>query len=515
MIKRYKNCILPGILTILFIVSYLAFCYYMKNVYIGEYDEGIRLMKEEKYAEANEIFMNLGDYRDSILKAKQAQNYIDYINAKQLLETGQYEEAWVEFDNLGIFLDSNTLAKESRYIYAVLLYENGEYEKASTFFINLGDYKESKQYAAGTLVTSIGEIQETVYQRAVEYYKRGNYDYALIELRKLESDYKDTAELISQIEEVKLQRLAALSHTVSAGIQYTIGVKADGSVISTGYNVNGQSNTENWTDIVSISGLGIVTIGLKKDGTVVTTPVLNSGGVNIDTSKWKNIIAVAAGERYVVGLTQEGTVLGSGHDAGDGQLQFDDDWTDIVAIATGWRHTVGLKADGKILITGFRSDSQLKEIAANKDDWSDIITIAAGGGSGGGIGKGHTVGLKRDGTVVAVGDNTYHQCDVSTWTDIVAIAAGDWHTVGLKSDGTVVATGNDGTANFNNYKNCCSLDDWEDIIAISAGSGSTIGITADGSVITAGYDDSGKTSIADGWKDLKVYEAWKAKISLP
>ncbi len=310
-----------------------------------------------------------------------------------------------------------------------------------------------------------------------------------------------------------MQRIADLAHTISAGIQYTVGVKSDGSVISTGCNVNGQSNIGDWKDIVSIAGLGVVTIGLKADGTVVTTPVLNSSGVNIDTSNWRNIIAVAAGERYVVELTGGGTVIGSGHDAGDGQLEFDDNWTNIVAIATGWRHTVGLKANGEVLITGFRSKSQLKEIAAHKDDWTDIIAIAAGGGSGGARGKGHTVGLRRDGTVVAVGDNTYDQCEVSSWTNIVAIAAGDWHTVGLKADGTVVATGNDGTANFNRYKNCCSLDDWKNIVAIAAGTGSTIGITADGDIKAAGYDDSEKTSAAREWNEIKVYEDWKTRLS--
>ena len=69
-------------------------------------------------------------------------------------------------------------------------------------------------------------------------------------------------------------------------------------------------------------------------------------------------------------------------------------------------------------------------------------TIAAG--------RRHTVGLKSDGTVTAVGDNKYGQCDVSGWRDIVAVAAGNVHmatntgnahTIGLKSDGTVVAVG--------------------------------------------------------------------------
>lgn len=33
--------------------------------------------------------------------------------------------------------------------------------------------------------------------------------------------------------------------------------------------------------------------------------------------------------------------------------------------------------------------------------------------------------LRSDCTVDAVGDNTYNQCDVENWTDIVAIAAGE------------------------------------------------------------------------------------------
>jgi alpha-tubulin suppressor-like RCC1 family protein len=53
----------------------------------------------------------------------------------------------------------------------------------------------------------------------------------------------------------------------------------------------------------------------------------------------------------------------------------------------------------------------------------------------------HTVGLETDGTVVAVGDNTYGQCNVGNWTDIIQVSAGSQHTVRFKSDGTVVAAG--------------------------------------------------------------------------
>ena len=49
---------------------------------------------------------------------------------------------------------------------------------------------------------------------------------------------------------------------------------------------------------------------------------------------------------------------------------------------------------------------------------------------------------------MAVGWNEYGQCNVSDWSDIVAVAAGCTHTIGLKSDGTVVSVGS------NEYGQC-------------------------------------------------------------
>ena len=97
-------------------------------------------------------------------------------------------------------------------------------------------------------------------------------------------------------------------------------------------------------------------------------------------------------------------------------------------VAAGDFHTVGLKSDGTVVAVGRNDDGQ-----CDVGSWTDIIQVAAG--------DYHTVGLKSDGTVVAVGWNDDGQCDVGNWTDIIQVAAGDCHTVGLKSDGTVVAVG--------------------------------------------------------------------------
>jgi len=72
------------------------------------------------------------------------------------------------------------------------------------------------------------------------------------------------------------------------------------------------------------------------------------------------------------------------------------------------------------------------------------------------VGEDNTLGLRADGTVLAIGDNDEGQCEVSDWTDIVAISASDKHVIGLKSDGTVVTAGK-------NYYGECSLGGWSDM----------------------------------------------------
>lgn len=107
------------------------------------------------------------------------------------------------------------------------------------------------------------------------------------------------------------------------------------------------------------------------------------------------------------------------------------DYTVILVYGDGTVENIGKRSDKYPDISGIQ-------------EWTDIVQVA----------HGYTValGLKKDGTVVAVGDNSKGQADVSGWTDIVQIAAFDTvsttdiegtegFSVGIKSDGTLVATG--------------------------------------------------------------------------
>jgi len=106
---------------------------------------------------------------------------------------------------------------------------------------------------------------------------------------------------------------------------------------------------------------------------------------------------------------------------------------------------VGLKSDGSVVALGWNTSGQ-----CNVGPWTGITQVSAGGQ--------HTVGLKSDDTVVALGLNTNGQCDIGSWSGITQVSAGERHTVGL---GSVVAVGD------NEYCQC-NLFDWN-LISVTIG----------------------------------------------
>jgi len=505
MSKRLKQKLLIFVAmfgTIFLVVSiFLIYAFNMKAEVKEMYEKAVSMVDNENksyenYITAIDILKQIGNYKDSFIYLEKATDCVEkYEIAKESLENGDYELAISLFTELDKFANSEDKLKEAQYKYAIQLYEDGEYDRSYKFFCDLTDYEESNKYAEKALLLSMQTAKERVYNKANEYFNEKKYDEAWTAYNQL-GDYENSQEMLKKCEDAIRRR--KLASTISGGVSFSVGLSDGGRVVST---VKKEKFVE-WDNLVSISNFNIYTIGLKEDGTVVLE---ETGGSKIDLSEWTDIVQVAAGERYIIGLKNDGTVIGAGHDLGDGQLKVDN-WRDIIMIATGWRHTVGVDKDGKIYITGHGDNKQLNEIEANKDEWTDIIAIAAGGGFE--KGTGHTVGLKNDGTVVAVGDNTYGQCNVDSWTNIVAIAAGEWHTVGLCADGTVVATGNDGKKDFYKYENACSVEKWEGIVAIAAGYGYTIGLKSDGTVLSVGYNDQSQQTSIDSWENILIYHEW-------
>lgn len=437
----------------------------IKDQLKSKYELAINKMGTEEYDEAIELLHELGDYKDSAEKLKMAEEKVkeiqrnrNYEQAVYLFEVGRYEDAYMAFSELDDFLDSN------------------EY---------LDKIKETEEQQ---------DKKQILYDEMLEYYNSGEYEQALAILEEL-GDYEDCVTLTQNINNI-LKRLK-LSKTISAGIIYSAAVTQEGQVSFSGVGFSGQTDIEKWDHILSVSVMGNIVIGLKEDGTVVTATINN---YRLGTETWNDVIEVSAGEQYIIGLKEDGTLLAFGHN-GDRQTDIDD-WENIVSIDTGWRHTVGLDSAGYVHITGYGDNKQEKAINSKREDDNMIIAVAAGGGKPGVYGEtGHTVALRQDHTVVAVGDNNSGQCNVEEWEDIIAISAGANHTVGLRQDGTVVTTQD---KNSDSYK---EISSWNDIVAISAGYHFTLGLKSDGTIVGAGYDKDGQRD-TDDWREIAIYKEW-------
>ena len=261
---------------------------------------------------------------------------------------------------------------------------------------------------------------------------------------------------------------------VAAGPRYTLGLRVDGTVIATGRNEEAQCNVGDWTDIVQVASGGLHTVGLKADGTVVA--VGQNDHSQCETGDWTDITQVAAGLSHTVGLRSDGTVVAVGRND-HGQCDVED-WVDIVQVVAGPADTVGFRADDTVIAVGY--------YAFMVDGRTNVIQIA--------IGMGHIVWLEPDGTVKAVGNNVYGQCNVGGWTDVIQVDAGLWHTVGLKSDGTVLAIGWD-------YLGQCDVGEWTNIVQVAAGFFHTVGVRSDGTVVAVGWNEYGRCDVGD-WMDI-------------
>ncbi len=279
---------------------------------------------------------------------------------------------------------------------------------------------------------------------------------------------------------------------IAVGENHIVGVHEDGTVFATGDNTNGQCGVDDWQNIVSVAAGRLHTVGLRADGTVVAAGYNQNGECSVD--KWTNICAIAVGGHHTVGLRADGTAVATGAGISKGWCNVSD-WHDIIAIAAAgnWSigSSVGLRADGTIAYTGTK-------IGENRFlDWQDIVAIA--------VSSNHLVGLKADGTVLAIGSNACGQCEVSDWSDIVAISAGGTHTVGLRADGTVLATRYTGSPE--KYHGQCDVNAWSGIREIAAGSdlwgAYTVGVKEDGTVVCTGSGNFGRCDVSD-WRNIRL-----------
>ena len=136
--------------------------------------------------------------------------------------------------------------------------------------------------------------------------------------------------------------------------------------------------------------------------------------------------------------------------------------------------------NGSVLAEGLRAwgsdnDRQVNSLPAG----TDYIAIAAG--------DGYALALKRDGTVVAWGQNGHGQCNVPLGA-YSAIGAGADFSLALRIDGSIAVWGADA------HKQVSNAPSGSDFASVDGGKSFAVALRRDGSIVAWGDDTHGQVS---------------------
>ncbi|MCD0478765.1 T9SS type A sorting domain-containing protein [Chryseobacterium sp. LC2016-29] len=284
--------------------------------------------------------------------------------------------------------------------------------------------------------------------------------------------------------------------TLSAGAEYSLGIKTDGTLWAWGNNLYGQlgdgttvdrnipiqiGTANNWLKIDTNS---YYSLAIKADGTLWAWGMNSDGqlgdGTKIDrfiptqigtATNWKSI---SAGVAHSLAIKTDGTLWGWGRNnygqLGDGttigkivptQLGTATDWQSISA---GVSHTLALKTNGTLWGWGRNNYGQLgdgtttaKTIPVQIGTATNWKSIDAG--------DHHSIGTKTNGMLWGWGYNQYGQLgdgttmskieptQIGTGTNWLNIAAGTGFTFANKTDGTLWSWGDNAYGQLGNGTN--------------------------------------------------------------
>ncbi len=282
---------------------------------------------------------------------------------------------------------------------------------------------------------------------------------------------------------IKLNRDAAVyvvdKETDAAGMTwYRVHYNHNG--INRAYSLDGfvrgdllELSSSIFTDIVAISAEGCTLLCLRKDGRVIA-----AGGDyfhELDVLDWTGATEIASGNLISAAICPSGVVTTSLDPRFFSAVP---DWTGVVRLVGGYSGAAGSRSDGTValcLLTDWPDEEgMLRQMEAELRGATDLA-----------VGSGFVVGLWEDGrAAVAGGIPDSMREAVSTWQDVVQIAAGVYHAVGLKTDGTVVVVLRPEAL----YESQCGVEEWAGIVAIDAGMYNTVGVRRDGTVVITDND---------------------------
>ncbi len=338
---------------------------------------------------------------------------------------------------------------------------------------------------------------------------------------------------------------------VAAGANHSVLVKDDGTLWAWGDNKCGQLGigTEGGIQKVSkqigadsdwkaAAAGSCHAVGLKSDGSLWAWGGNGCGQLGGGTKEGRNVPVrigpdndwrtVAAGSWHVVALKKDGTLWAWGsnktYQLGDGtqnerlrptRIGTDSDWAAVAAGSeecsekSGCGHSVALKKDGTLWAWGWNDTCQLgtgnrgdKETPTRIGTDSDWLAVAAGGN--------FSVALKVDGSLWTWGGWEEGRCRIQKPERVSAevwkaVAAGNRHAAAVRKDGTLWTWGEngsgqlgDGTNDQRNAPGLIKISENKDWHTVAAGAGHTVAVKVNGEIWTWGSNAHGQLGLGDG-----------------
>lgn len=385
-----------------------------------------------------------------------------------------------------VVLLNSVIIPTSKYNNAIELMNAGKYEEAIDAFEELDGYKDSDNKIKECRNNIKTAILEEKYNRALALMGIGKYEEA-IKLFREGNGYKDSKEKITFCENAIKNDKYNIAISLYEEEKYEEAIQAFTELKN---YMDSKVYIEMCNNAI-IENKYLLANAYYKDGDFIKALKTFQELEDYKNSREKVLLTwehVANRKTFATGyfigddlvaIKEDGTIYHTS----------DYPWINVVEVSMGFTLMVGLKDDGTVVAVGDNDYGQ-----CNVQGWKNIVSIDAG--------NYHVVGLRADGTVVATGGFTGggSATRVSSWKNIIAVEAGYDFTLGLKDDGTVLFTGNDP----NNIGK--QVSQWSDIIAISAGINHAVGLKKDGTVVAAGNSRSGQCNV-ENWSNIVYVEA--------
>ena len=460
-----------------------------------------------------------------------------YRAAQELLDAKNYSSAAKAFEALGDYSDSAEKAQEARqmqeqekkeqsYQSAQKLLDAKNYSSAAKAFEALGDYSDSAEKAQEARQIQEQEKKEQSYQSAQKLLDAKDYSGAAKAFEAL-GDYSDSPEKAQEARQMQEQEEKEQSYQAAQALldakDYSAAAEAFAALGNYSDSAAKEQGARRALEQEEKENAYRAAQTLMDEGnySAAAEAFAALGSYTDSTSKLqeaRRMQQMEADYQSAQALMDDGKYMQamwafSNLNYGDSQEKAQEAKECYLAtqrtpsLAAGNNHTVGLRSNGTVVAVG----AQYSPNKCAVEEWKNIVAVAAG--------YDHTLGLRGDGTVITAGLST-ESCeypgvsDVASWRNIIAVATntqavGDvfredsprtmFHAIGLRSDGTVVAAGD-------NDSGQCNVSDWKNIVAITTDPSHTVGLCSNGAVVAVGNNDNGQCNV-NSWEDIVAVSA--------